>query len=311
MPTCQDECTPSGTTACDTTTSTKTCGNFDQDCCLDWSTPTTCQQAQICQSGQCIQDQQQESRCETPQNGFCENFDAATLNTNIWSIASYNSNGYKPGQHLGLFRPSAVTVNSGFLVLKLTQEFGQVDSNPSGIISTGGQVSTNQKFGYGTYEYRLRMSSTSQTPAGPGEPKSGSVSTAYTLVGTSQTELDVEVEGQFPNQLELVTWNNPDPSRPTKNPEDREYTFVNVPNMEEGFKIYKVVWTPASTKYFVDNQLVATHTNYKPTQAAHLFLSHWGTDSTAFGGPATPNINRYFYIDWVKFTPPVCGNAVV
>jgi hypothetical protein len=33
-------------------------------------------------------------------------------------------------------------------------------------------------------------------------------------------------------------------------------------------------------------------------------INHWGTDNTFWGGLATFGVDRFFYVDWVRFTPP-------
>ena len=32
-------------------------------------------------------------------------------------------------------------------------------------------------------------------------------------------------------------------------------------------------------------------------------INHWGTNSDGWGGPATPGVSRYFYVDSVSYTP--------
>ena len=55
--TCTDECTPSGSKACSSPTSTsstfRTCGNYDNDTCLEWSSSILCALDQYCESGEC------------------------------------------------------------------------------------------------------------------------------------------------------------------------------------------------------------------------------------------------------------------
>ena len=49
---CTDECTI-GATTCDSSAAVRTCGQFDSDSCLDWSTPVPCTNGQTCSNGTC------------------------------------------------------------------------------------------------------------------------------------------------------------------------------------------------------------------------------------------------------------------
>ena len=53
IPTCSDDCTPLGSKQCSSTTSYQTCGNYDADACLEWSSATDCPGGQSCLSGVC------------------------------------------------------------------------------------------------------------------------------------------------------------------------------------------------------------------------------------------------------------------
>ncbi|HET7712311.1 MAG TPA: hypothetical protein VFL80_10320 [Thermoanaerobaculia bacterium] len=49
--------------------------------------------------------------------------------------------------------------------------------------------------------------------------------------------------------------------------------------------------------------LRSTHTGAVPQDPAYVIMNHWGTHNQSFGGPATPNVARYLYVDWFQFTP--------
>lgn len=49
---CRNECTSAGLKQC-SGNSNQTCGNYDADSCLEWSTATACPAGQICQNGNC------------------------------------------------------------------------------------------------------------------------------------------------------------------------------------------------------------------------------------------------------------------
>jgi len=49
---CTNDCTPSGKKICEGN-AVKTCGSYDSDSCLDWSTPISCSAGQTCANGVC------------------------------------------------------------------------------------------------------------------------------------------------------------------------------------------------------------------------------------------------------------------
>ncbi len=76
--TCQNECSQIGLKGC-SNNGYQTCGNYDTDECLEWSSITDCLQNTICQNGICIQQEQKcadetpYSQCSTNKPKYCEN----------------------------------------------------------------------------------------------------------------------------------------------------------------------------------------------------------------------------------------------
>jgi endo-1,3-1,4-beta-glycanase ExoK len=224
------------------------------------------------------------------------------LDNTFWKVADREAlEGRYTNHNIGYFKKDHVWVKKGFLVLKLTQENGQVDDNPKGVISKGSEIESFKNFGYGIYQWRMRTSSTSDDPKNTGKTVSGQISAGFNFINNSQTEIDFEVQGQYPQRLEMTAWENPDTSRfPTA--DDRVYTYKTIKNMATEFHIYKFVWTKEEIKYYVVDVLVADHQEHISGTPAHFMINHWGTDSTNFGGEATIGVNRYMLIDWVSFT---------
>ncbi|HEX9764572.1 MAG TPA: glycoside hydrolase family 16 protein [Candidatus Acidoferrales bacterium] len=224
------------------------------------------------------------------------------LDKKKWVISSWFAPGYLPGNHQGYYDAENVTIQSGYLILKLWQEPGDVDGNPDGVISHGAHVTTKQKYGYGTYEWRMRMSSTATSPTGAGDPVSGSVSAGFSYVNNSETEIDYEFGAHLPDTLYMVNWYNTDPAT---GPFDEHvtYTALPLPDVSDAFHTYKFVWEPGRITFYVDDVLQATHTTDVPSAPALFMINHWGTNNPFWGGPATFGVDRYFYIDWARFTP--------
>lgn len=219
-----------------------------------------------------------------------------------WVISSWFAPGYLPGNHQGYYETENVSLQGGYLVMRLWQEPGEVDGNPDGVISHGAHVTTKQKYGYGTYEWRMRMSSTATSPAGAGTPVSGSVSAGFSYVNNSETEIDYEFGAHLPDTLYMVNWYN---TNPATGPFDEHVTYTALPlsDISDAFHTYKFVWEPGRITFYVDDVVQAVHTTDVPSAPALFMINHWGTNNPNWGGPATFGVDRYFYIDWVRFTP--------
>jgi hypothetical protein len=78
-----------------------------------------------------------------------DDFDWPSLDPR-WTLAGWGAPGYISGNHIGSYDANNVSLQSGYLVLRLTQTSGQVDNNPDGVLSSGALVATTDTFGYGT-----------------------------------------------------------------------------------------------------------------------------------------------------------------
>ena len=129
------------------------------------------------------------------------------------------------------------------------------------------------------------------------------ISTRTNYVNNSQTEIDFEFSAKDPTYLWMVNWYNTNPSQdPTEQHESASY--LEPFESTSGFHHYKYVWQPGRIDFYVDGLPRATHTTDVPSAAAYFMINHWGTNSDRWGGFADPNFpTRYYYIDWVRFTP--------
>jgi beta-glucanase (GH16 family) len=219
---------------------------------------------------------------------FADDFNTGKLALSEWTV----SNDKAPQG--GAFDPSNVDLSGGMLALRVTQSRG-----PNGVVSSGGEIVSNRLFGYGTYEFTMRMGSTSATPDGPGKPVSGSVSAGFSFIKNSQTEIDIEFTGNDPDNVHQTTWINPVPeNKPTL----KETHACAMSGLAESFHTYGYVWYPGHVEWYIDGKLITVHKKNVPNVPAHIILNHWGTDSDGWGGTATPG-TRYMYVKKVKFTP--------
>ena len=246
--------------------------------------------------------------------GWIEEFNDPDIESGRWGIEHTGSSDSQfgvPGAELAskTFDEANVEVlrSTGVLSLQLS-----ITSDSFGLRSSGGLVYTRNKYGFGTYEWCARMSSTSETPTGKGVPLSGGVSAGFIYVNNSETEIDFEQAyaddgfGSSRLWLYMANWRNLKPWY-TALPADPYLDDPNRPPPYAGFKLYRFVWARNYIDFYVDGELLATHTTNVPKAAAHVIMNHWGTNSPWFGGEAVDGV-RYFYVDWVRHSPP--GAAV-
>lgn len=222
-----------------------------------------------------------------PPPTFTDSFSSGSLDTNKWIPSNWGAPGNIPGVNTGSFASSALDFSQGMLRISLIQ----TRQSDSSIVSVGGELQSKQAFGYGTYEWIYRIASTAPTPNAAGSVVSGSDCGGFTFINNSQTEIDFESEGQFPSQLEMTNWNTLS---------HQQYSPTTLQNLGV-FHSFKFVWAPNRIDYYLDNTIVATHTQNVPTLPAYQMINFWGTNSTSFGGLATPGIVRYFYVKKVSF----------
>lgn len=219
--------------------------------------------------------------------------DFSKLDPAKWTISTWTAPGGS-ATHKGTFLAKNVTIVDGVLCLTLTQS-----TMSYGISSKGGEIATVEKFGYGTYEYSVRASSTAATPDVVGTPVSGSITGCFNYLTASATEIDIEIEGNERNRTtQLTSWVNE--AKPN------EHTDVSPANgilPHQAFFDYKFVWTPGKIEYYRNNVLVGTHTKVVPTESAPFMFNHWGTDNTNWGGTATLDVTRYMWIKNFRYTP--------
>jgi len=216
---------------------------------------------------------------------FYDDFSKGSLDTSKWIPSNWGA----PGG--GKFVPSYLDFSTGMLRIKVTQT-----SSGGGVASVGGELQSKNALGFGTYEWIMRAASTSTTPNGSGYTVSGQISSGFIYVNNSQTEIDSpEIEGQNPGTLWWTSWTSVN----TKQYTSTQASFAP----ENGFHSYKCVWTKTSIKFYVDGVLVSTHTGVVPQTPAYAMINHWGTNSTGWGGLATPNVTRYMFVRSFSFIP--------
>jgi beta-glucanase (GH16 family) len=219
--------------------------------------------------------------------------DFSFINSYDWTVVESRG----PGQtdnHRGTFAESNATVVDGYLRLELNQ----AKTADGEFVSTGAELMTIREFGYGTYEFRMRASTTSDTPTGAGEAVSGSVSAAFVYAEDATTEIDVEFEGNENHAAtHLLSWIGE-----SRDNQHTQLALGGVPPHDQ-FYVYKFVWLADSVTFYRDGVQIARHETIVPATAGKMIFNHWGTHSKWWGGWATPETPRYAYVDWFRFTP--------
>ena len=233
---------------------------------------------------------------------WVDSFATGQLDMSRWAVASGPAPGYVPSQHIGYFEPGNVSVESSLLSISLTQVSGPVDTNPSGVISYGGMIYTNEACGYGTYTLVMRMSSEAFCATCAGSAVSGAVSAGFLYANNSETEIDFEFSATTPREIWTANWLNTNPGADPTSGMVTSSGVVPAALPSSGFHTYKFVWAPARISFYLDGALVSVHTSNIPSAPARFMLTHWGANS-AWGGQAILGIMRYFYIKSASFAP--------
>lgn len=227
---------------------------------------------------------------------FSETF-SGSLNQSNWLIAQWKSADSKPGINLGAYVPDYFDFVGGPLRIFIDQRADQVN----GVNSTGAAIQSKQKFGFGTYTFVMRQSSTSATPDGEGKTLTGGISSAFLYLPNSESEIDLEFLGDD-NAMHGTNWMNPNPSVPPTSANKDSEKF-SADQLATGFHTYQLVWTSKAVAWYIDGKLVASHYKNVPQKPAFIILQHRGTNSNLWGGTATLGVRRFAYFKSVTYTP--------
>lgn len=212
---------------------------------------------------------------------FVENFDR--LDTALW----YVSDGWSNGPHQNCtWSKTQVTVNSGVLELVFDKRrMGEREY-------VCGEIQTRSRFGYGTYEVRMKSA----------EP-SGLNSAFFTYIGPTDKkphdEIDFEVLGKDTSQVQVNQYISG---------KGGNEALADVPGgASTAFNDYAFVWEKERLRYFVNGKLVheVTDPSKIPTNAQKIFLSLWGTDTlTNWMGPFSYSSPSRMQVNRLAFTAP-------
>ena len=206
---------------------------------------------------------------------FVENFD--TLDTARW----YISDGWDNGAHQNCtWSKNQVGVADGSLELTFERKtLGKRDY-------VCGEIQTRKRFGYGTYEVRMKSAEAS-----------GLNSAFFTYIGPTDKqphdEIDFEVLGKDTSRVQLNQYIS------AKGGNEK---LVNVPGgASSQLNDYAFVWEKDRLRYFINGRMVHEVTDPAkiPPNAQKIFLSLWGTDTLkdwmgafSYAAPSKMQIDR-------------------
>ncbi|MCQ1835348.1 glycoside hydrolase family 16 protein [Neorhizobium galegae] len=186
---------------------------------------------------------------------FVENFDS--LDRSVW----YVSDGWNNGKHQNCtWSKKQVKVEGGALQLSFTgDKTGDRDF-------ACGEIQTKARFGYGTYEVRMKSAT-----------GSGLNSAFFTYIGPTDKkphdEIDFEVLGKNTGQVQLNQY--------VSAKGNNEKLVPVAGGADQGFNDYAFIWEESRLRYFVNGKLLheVTDKTKIPQNPQKIFLSLWGTDT--------------------------------
>ena len=223
------------------------------------------------------------SRAQEPAAGksFVENFDR--IDKKRW----YVSDGWSNGDHQNCnWSKGQVKISDGTLRLGFTRQKAKDREYVCG------EVQTNQRFGYGAYEIRMKAAAGSGLNTG-----------FFTYIGPvhkkPHDEIDFEVLGKNPSKVQINQY--------VDGKSVGEEKLVEVPGgADQGFNDYAFVWEKDRISWYVNGELVgeATDPAKLPSHASKLYISLWGSDTLKswMGTFADPEAPVAAEIDRVAFT---------
>jgi endo-1,3-1,4-beta-glycanase ExoK len=216
--------------------------------------------------------------------GFLDAFDA--LDTGRWYVSDGWSNG---DWQACTWSQRMVSVKEGVLELTLAPTEAGADTYLCG------EVQTNEQFGYGTFEARLRT-----------DRASGVNAAFFTYIGPvhdrTHEEIDVEILTRDTSRFEVNTY---------RDGQSAGGQAVPLPTSADAeFHTYSFIWEPDGLRWYLDGALVHEVTGADlPQPPQKIYLSHWNSRTfTDWMGPFTdPGRPLTLSVDWVAYTPPGAG----
>jgi endo-1,3-1,4-beta-glycanase ExoK len=212
---------------------------------------------------------------------FVENFDR--LDSSFW----YVSDGWNNGSHQNCtWSKQQVGIDGGRLQLRF-------EAKPSGERQYAcGEIQTRQRYGYGTFEVRMKAAS-----------GSGLNSAFFSYIGPTDKkphdEIDFEVLGKNAGEVQVNQYIS------AKGGNEKLIPVAG--GADKAFNDYAFIWAKDRLRYYVNGKLVQEVTDPAkiPSNPQKIFVSLWGSDTLknwmgafAYAGGARMEVDR------IAFTAP-------
>jgi endo-1,3-1,4-beta-glycanase ExoK len=207
---------------------------------------------------------------------FLDEFES--LDRNRWFV----SDGWTNGAHQNcLWRGDRVRVENGLLALSLS-------IGPGGALGCG-EIQTKTRFGYGTYEARMKV-----------PYAAGMNASLFTFIGAPQDLPHNEIDFEFIAPDEPVLQTN------VHFEGDSDNEMLTPMPADGNFRTFSVTWAPDSIRWYIDGDMIREEEGGPvPNETQKLYLSIWSTDTLVswlgrFDPATAPQVLE---VDWVSFTP--------
>ena len=197
----------------------------------------------------------------------------------------YVSDGWSNGDHQNcLWSSAAVSHLPGRTVLSFIKAPTETHDYRCG------EIQTKQRFGYGTFEARLRT-----------DDGSGLNAAFFTYIGPTHgarhDEIDFEILTANVDQVTVNTYVD------GQSINGGVYRLRKPANV--AFTVYSFIWEPDLLRWFVDGEMIQSVAGpVLPETPQKIYLSLWGTELlNDWMGPFVPPVReKRMEIDWVAFT---------
>lgn len=210
-----------------------------------------------------------------------------SMNDTLWSKADGWSNG---GIFANSWNANQISFANGQMVIALETVNGQLQS---------GEYRTNEQYGYGYYESRIKASGTA-----------GTINGFFTYTGPSEgtqhDEIDIEIKGDDPTKIQFNYWTDG-----IEHPTVFNLGF----DASDAFHTYGFLWSPDKIEWYIDGKLIHSEDGARgvlPTLPGKLIANLWGTSGAgAWSSDYTSvNGNAHMFVDSVRYYSNTVGTTL-
>lgn len=212
------------------------------------------------------------------EDGLLKNNNATFYsNFNVYNGLKFTKSVWPAGQTDNLlWKAENVQYDDGNLILK-------IDKDESG--STGGEISTKKKYGFGLYKVRMKPIN-----------NKGVVSSFFNYASEKEkgTEIDIEFLGYDTTKVQFNYY--------TDGVGGHEYLYDLGFDASKEFHEYSFDWSKDSIKWYVDGKLAHEANEDIPQIEANIFMDVWPGDDPGWLKEYDGTTPLYAYYDWCSFT---------